>query len=80
MYVLSIREIVNNQTSGGASEPQMTDGSVERSIELYRAEGHELTKAAALAGVPADDLANELRSRGVVLRPEDSRGTTRTWF
>jgi predicted HTH domain antitoxin len=80
MHDVEISENINIRGSETVGERQMSDGSVERSIELYRAEGHKLTKAAAMAGVPADDLADELRSRGVALRPEDSRGTTRTWY
>jgi predicted HTH domain antitoxin len=80
MCVVYVRTKINNLDTVAADEPQMTRASVERSVELYRAEGVGLREAAALGGVPADDLADELRSRGVVLRQEDSRGTTRTWY
>lgn len=57
----------------------MARGSIERSVELYRAEGFGLEQAAAREGVPAGDLAAELRERGVFLRPEDARGANRAW-
>lgn len=55
----------------------MTRASVERAVELYRTEGLALRKAAAQGGVPTDDLAAELRSRDIFLRPEDARGANR---
>jgi predicted HTH domain antitoxin len=57
----------------------MTRDSIERSVALYRTEGFGLEQAAARAGVPAGDLAAELRERGVFLRPEDARGANRAW-
>jgi predicted HTH domain antitoxin len=57
----------------------MTRDSIERSVALYRTEGFCLEQAAAQTGVPAGDLAAELRERGVFLRPEDAHGANRAW-
>lgn len=64
--------------SGGVDT--MTHGNFEEPIEQYRSGELGLARAAARAGVSADDLALELRSRGIVLREEDQTAVTSTRY
>ncbi|MEF8819409.1 MAG: UPF0175 family protein [Haloferacaceae archaeon] len=58
----------------------MTHGTFEEAVELYRSGELGLARAAARAGVSANDLALELRSRGVVLREADQTAVTSTRY
>ncbi|MFB6169407.1 MAG: UPF0175 family protein [Haloferacaceae archaeon] len=57
-----------------------THGTLEAAVEGYRSGELGLARAAARAGVSADDFALELRSRGVVLREEDQTAVTSTRY
>lgn len=54
----------------------MTYKTLTDSVEMYK-DGHSLEAAAAHDGVSVDELAKELRSRGVELRDETPVTSTR---
>jgi predicted HTH domain antitoxin len=58
----------------------MIHGTFEEAVDLYRSGELDLARAAARAGVSADDLALELRSRGVILREDDQPAVTSTRY
>jgi len=53
----------------------MTYKNLSESVDMYE-DGTSLEAAAADAGVAEDELADELRSRGVELRGEDKAVTS----
>ena len=56
----------------------MTYTPLSESVEMYQTTELSLSQIASRAGVSEDELASELRSRGVSLRSEDQSavGTT----
>jgi predicted HTH domain antitoxin len=58
----------------------MTYKPLTESVELYRTEECSLTEAASRAGVTAEELVGELRSRGVPLRDGDQDAVTSTRY
>jgi predicted HTH domain antitoxin len=56
----------------------MTYTPLSESVELYQTTELSLSQIAARAGVAEDELASELRSRGITLRSEDQGGVTTT--
>lgn len=58
----------------------MTYKPLGKSVELYRSGECSLAQAASRAGVSADELAGELRSRGIALRDGDQDTATSTRY
>jgi len=58
----------------------MTYKPLGKSVELYRTGECSLTQAASRAGVSVDELASELRSRGIALRDGDRDTVTSTRY
>jgi hypothetical protein len=79
MYaVFSVEKVY--RFTGPSESVDTTDGPFDESVDLYRSGELGLARAAAQAGVSANDLALELRSRGVVLREEDQTAATSTRY